>query len=116
MPTSDTAFVPANGAMLSPWAASLPSLVEPVLTYFDAQGPGEMFASFSDPGWRKRRVPEPGPDSSPSKIENRMLDGLFELVSDVTIAAPTVPYATTVGTPPALAYLHRLTDLAIFPQ
>lgn len=116
VPTSDTAFVPSNGAIVSPWAASMPSLVEPVLDYFDLQGPGEMFASFADPGWRKRRVPEPGPESWPSKVENRLTDALFSLVSDVTVAQPTVPYATTVGTPPALAYVHRLTDLAVYPQ
>lgn len=116
LPTSDTSFIPANGAIVSPWAASMQDLVLPVLNYFDAQGPGEMFASFSDPGRRQRRFPEPGPESWPSKIENRMLDQLFSLVSDVSIAAPTVPYSTTVGTSPALAYIHRLTDLAVYPQ
>ncbi len=116
VPTSDVAFVPANGAIVSPWSESMNDLVTPVLDYVDRQGPGEMFAEFDDPGRRRRRVPEPGPDAWPSKIENRLLDGVFAVAADASIAEPSIPYPTTVGVPPAVAYLHRATDLAIFPQ
>lgn len=116
VPTSDTTFVPANGAIVSPWAASMTDIVAPILSYFDGQGPGELLASFDDPGRRKRRYPAPTPSQWPNRIENRILDPLFSLVSDITVAEPTVPLATTVGTAPALAYVHRCSDIAIYPQ
>lgn len=116
VPTSDTTFVPANGAIVSPWAASMTDLVDPILAYFDAQGPGELFSSFDDPGRRRRRYPSPTPTQWPNRVENRLLDPVFSFVSDITVAEPSVPFATTVGTPPGLAYLHRCSDLAVYPQ
>jgi uncharacterized phage protein gp47/JayE len=113
---SDPSFVPAVGAVVSPWSDSLDEVVLPLLNYVDLQGPGEMFATFGDPGRRQRRFPPPAPDYFPSKIENRVVDGLFSVVDDAEIIEPAVPFDTTVGTPGVLVYLHRVTDIGVFPQ
>lgn len=113
---SDKAFVPADGALISAWSDSLDETVAPTLAYFDRQGPGELFASFPDPGRRKRRFPPPEPDVWPSRIENRIVDGLFAVVADAELAAPAVPLSAPVGTPPLIAALHRLSDLCVLPQ
>lgn len=113
---SDTAFVPANGAAVSPWSDSLDSLVAPVASHFDSLGPGEQSSVLPDPGRRLRREPE-SPAKWPSVVSNRMLTGVFALstVADAQLVEPTVPYATIVGTPGALSYLLSLSDLAAFP-
>lgn len=113
---SDPTFVAAVAAIVSPWSPSASSIVAPILSYVDAQGPGEMVASFSDPGRRQRRYPPPAPNAWPSKIENRMVDGLFAFVSDAVIVEPTIPFATTVGTPGTLFYLHRTSDIGVFAE
>jgi hypothetical protein len=115
-PLSDTAFTPAAGQVASPWSDSLDDVVPPLLTYFDRQGPGELYGSFADPGVRQRRVPEPAPEAWPSRIENRMVDGLFNVVADAEIVSPSVPLESTVGTPPLLASLHKIGDIAVFKQ
>lgn len=115
-PLSDKAFVPVAGQVASAWSDSLQDLVAPVLEYFDRQGPGELYASFSDPGRRQRRVPEPTPDVWPSRIENRLLQGVFAVADDAEVNAPAVPLSTPVGTPPAIAYVHRCTDIAAHRQ
>lgn len=111
---SDPSFVPASAAIVSPLATDMDSLVESVLVYVDRQGPGEMYASFADAGRRQRRVPEPTPDDWPSSISNSILDDVFDLVADATLMEPTTPYATTVGTPGTLVYLHRVVDIGLF--
>lgn len=111
---SDPSFLPTAGAILSPWATDMTSLVDPLLAYGDLQGPGEMVATFSDPGRRQRRIPEPTPDSWPSSVSNSILDDVFELVADATLAEPTTPFATTTGTLGTLVYLHRISDIGIF--
>lgn len=113
---SDTSFVPAAGAIVSPWSNSLDDLVDPVLTYFGRQGPGEQVATFYDVGLRQRRTPEPTPAVWPSSIENRLVEGLFSVVSDADLVLPAPPFPTTVGTPGTLAYLHRLGDFGVFEQ
>jgi uncharacterized phage protein gp47/JayE len=113
---SDPSYVPVANQVVSPWSANMASLVAPVLTYFDAQGPGEMYASFSDPGRRQRRFPAPEPGFFPSRIENRMLAGLDPFVEDVVLYEPTPPFATTVGTPGTLFWVHRLSDLGVYAQ
>lgn len=111
---SDPTFVPASGAIVSPLAVDMSSLVEPILKYSDKQGPGEMYATFIDPGRRQRRVPESNPGSWPHTVTNSILDDIFELVADATLMEPTTPHATTVGTPGLLVYLHRISDIGLF--
>lgn len=113
---SDTAFVPANGALISPWSDSLATLVAPIAAHFDTLGPGEQVAVLPDPGRRQRRQPE-NPAAFPSVFSNRVLGPIFALTSigDARLLEPTVPYATTVGVPGALSYLLTFADLAAFP-
>lgn len=113
---SDTAFTPANGALISPWSDSLASLVAPIAAHFDTLGPGEQVATFPDPGRRQRRQPE-SPAAWPSVFSNRVLGPIFALstIGDARLVEPTVPYATTTGTPGALSYLLTFADLAAFP-
>ncbi len=111
---SDPSFVPSVGAIVSPYSPSMSSLVEPILNYGDRQGPGEMVASFLDPGRRQRRIPEASSTNWPSKVGNDLLDDVFELVGDATLVEPTTPFATTVGTLGLTFYLHRISDLGIF--
>lgn len=115
-PLSDKSYVPVVDQLASPWADSLADLIAPIHAYVDKQGPGEMFATFDDPGRRKRRVPEPTPEAWPSRIENRLLTDVFKIAGDAEIVAPSVPLATPVGTPPLLALLHRCTDIAAYKQ
>lgn len=113
---SDTSFVPDAGAVVSPWSDSLNLLVEPVLAYFAKQGPGEMVASFNDPGRRQRRWPAPTAQTWPSAVENRLVEGLFSVVSDAVLLEPTAPSQVSVGTPGTVARLHELGDFAVYPQ
>lgn len=113
---SDTAYAPPAGTKASPWSDSLDLLVEPILGYFDKQGPGEQLASFADPGRRQRRWPAPTSTTWPSAIENRIVESLFSVVADAELLEPTAPDATAVGTPGTLSYLHTLNDLAVYPQ
>lgn len=115
---SDLAFVPAAGAILSPWSESLNEVVAPILAYGDAQGPGEMVNVFGDPGKRERRYPPPDPTHWPSKFESRVTDDIHDLsvISDAVVVEPEVPAATNVGTPGATFHLHRVTDIGVFVQ
>lgn len=113
---SDT-FVPTAGALVSPWSDSLNLVTSAVVGYFDVMGPGEMVSTFYDRGRRQRRIPE-SPDSWTSEISSQ-LDARVQAVSAVRSASllvPTSPASTTVGTPGALAYVRRLTDLAFYPE
>lgn len=115
---SDVAYVPADGDIASPWSDSLNSLVTPVVTYFDGLGPGEMVASFLDPGIRQRRQPE-NPEAWPSAVSNRLVTSVLGVaaVNDCELTVPTsLPYAPTVGAAGVSAYLLQLADLAVFPQ
>jgi hypothetical protein len=113
---SDTSFVPAVGAMLSPWAGALDSIVEPVRDYFRSLGPGEQVATFYDAGDRQRRIPR-SPEAWPSTLTNiDTLGAIRTLVRDAEVLAPTIPYATPTGTAGVLSYLLELGDLAIFAQ
>lgn len=114
--TASDSYVPVSGQYVSPWSPSLQSIVEPILRYFDQQGPGEMFSSFGDPGLRQRRFPAPDTETYPSKVENRLVDGLLAIVADVEIAAPAVPLTTTVGTPGVEVLIHALANLGVHPQ
>lgn len=112
---SDTSFAPSAGQAVSPWSDSLDLLVEPTLTYIDGLGPGEMYASFGDPGLRQKRSPA-NPDSYPSTITNKIISPILALaaISNAVLLEPSVPYNTTVGTPGILVYLFALSDLAIY--
>jgi len=114
---ASSVFVPANGALVSPWSDSLNLIVPPVVAYFDGMGPGEMLATLPDPGRRARRQPE-NPESWPSIISNR-LDALVQGVSAVrsaTLVEPSTTEATSTGTLGVLAYLRRLTDMAVYSE
>jgi len=113
---SDTTYAPVAGQPVVPWSDSLDSLVAPVLAYFDGLGPGEQVGSFYDPGTRQRR--SPAPPAWPNDISNRLLAKLFPVpqVGDVTLAEPTVPHATPVGSATVSSNLLTLGALAAFPQ
>lgn len=109
-------FIPAAGAIVSPWSVSLTGLIVPLLTYVGKQGVGEMRAAVDllDPGRRQRRQPEPAPETWPHAIANSITDDIFPLTADAVLSEPTTPFATTVGTPPLLVYLHKVSDIGIF--
>lgn len=115
---SDEAYVPADGDIASPWSDSLNSIVASVVSYFDGLGPGEMVASFADPGIRQRRQPE-NPESWPSAVSNRLVSSVLGVaaVNDAELTVPTsLPSAPTIGAPGLSAYLLQLADFAVFPQ
>lgn len=108
-------FVPAAGALVSPWSDSLNLITGAVVGYFDAMGPGEMVSTFYDRGRRQKRQPE-SPDSWTSEISSQ-LDRAVQGVAAVRSASLLVPsstQSTTVGTPGALVYVRRLTDMAVY--
>lgn len=114
---SDTSYVPFVGQVASPWSESLQSIVAPVLSYFASLGPGEQVSPLPEPGARQRRQPE-APESWPNAITNRLVDGLFGVVSinDAVLSLPAVPHATPTGTAGVLSYLLTLGDLSVFAQ
>jgi hypothetical protein len=114
---SDTTYTPIAGQAISPWSDSLNLLVEPTLTFVDGLGPGEMYASFADPGLRQRRNP-PNPDSYPSTVTNKLVSPILSLpsISNAVVLEPTIPYTTPIGTPGAFVYLLELTDLAVYGE
>ena len=110
-------FVPANGALVSPWSDSLNLIVPPIVGYFDGMGPGEMLSPLPDPGRRARRQPE-NPEAWPSEISNK-IDALVQGVDAVrsaTLVEPASTEAASTGTLGVLAYLRRLTDLAVYSE
>lgn len=113
---SDLSFVPAVGAMASPYAAALDSLGEKLRLHFRTLGPGEQVASFSDDGIRQRRSPR-SPEKWPHRLtELGLSDSIRTLVRDANVLAPTLPYATPTGTAGTLSYLLEMGDLAAFKQ
>lgn len=115
---SDTSLTPAVGDRVSPWSDSLDTLVAPVVEHFETVGPGEMRATFFDPGVRERRSPA-SPRSWPSTITNRLAGELLDAASVPSVGDAVVreglSVTATVGTPGATAYLLELGDLAAFP-
>jgi hypothetical protein len=114
---SDTSYTPTVGELPCPWSDSLSVLVQPLLTQFGALGPGEMVTSFLEPGLRQRRDP-PSPDLWPSTLRNKDLElalGIIPQVSDVTVYSPTLPNATTVGTPNVSVNLQVVSKILAFP-
>lgn len=110
-------FVPANGALVSPWSDSLNLIVPPIVGYFDGMGPGEMVDPLPDPGRRQRRQPE-NPEAWTSEISNR-IDSLVQAVDAVrsaTLVSPASTEPTSTGTLGVSAYLRRLTDLAVYSE
>jgi len=87
------------------------------LTFVDGLGPGEMYASFADPGLRQKRNP-PNPDSYPSTVTNKLVSPILALpsISNAVVLEPTIPYTTPIGTPGAFVYLLELTDLAVYGE
>lgn len=133
---TDTSYTPVIGQPCCPWSDSLQDLVTPLVSYFDTLGPGEMFASFFDPGQRQKRSP-PNPTSWPSSITNRMLGGARTVqaptgpqqtqppvptifttpsIGDAVLVEPTVPYAAPTGSPGVSVYLLTLLGPLAFPE
>ena len=112
---SDSTFVPVGGALVCPWSDNLNDVVPTVLKNFDAMGPGEMFPSFADPGYRQKRNP-PSSKAYPSAITNQFTRPILEMsvIGDAVLLEPTIPYETPVGIPGTLVYLSELSDLAIY--
>lgn len=112
---SDTTYAPAAGQAVSPWSDSLDLLVTPTLTHIDNMGPGEMFATFNDPGLRQRRSPA-NPDAWPSTVTNKIIAPILALpaIGNAVLLEPSVPFNTNVGTPGVSVYLLELDDLAIY--
>lgn len=114
-------FIPAVGALVSPWSPSLNRLPAAMLVYTRKLGPGEMFSDFFDPGGRRRRWPA-SPTSWPSVVTNVDTVNAAKasgVVADAEVLVPIsadLPLATTVGTPGVLVYLQELADFAVFPQ
>lgn len=114
---SDT-YVPTDGDLVSPWSPSLLRIPAGILAYFTTLGPGEMFATFPDPGGRQKRWPV-SPEVFPHVVSNEGLVTATKAsgaISDVEVLAPATPYTTTVGTPGVSVYLIQLGDLGIYPQ
>lgn len=114
---SDITYTPLAGQAISPWSDSLNLLVEPTLSFVDGLGPGEMYASFVDPGLRQKRNP-PNPDSYPSTVTNKLVAPILSLpsIANAVVLEPTIPFATPIGTPGTLVYLLELTDLAVYGE
>jgi hypothetical protein len=114
---SDVVYVPAAGQAVSPWSDSLDLLAEPTLMHIDVVGPGEMFASFADPGMRQKRNPA-NPDTYPSTITNKIISPILALtsISNAVLLEPTIPFNTTVGVPGTLVYLIELRDLGVYGE
>ena len=114
---SDTTYTPVAGQMASPWSESLPSIVAPIQGYFAGLGPGEQVSTFFDAGLRQRRSPD-SLTAFPSTITNRIVQPVQNVaaVGDAVLLSPTVPFATTVGTPAVSSNLIELGDVAAFPE
>jgi uncharacterized phage protein gp47/JayE len=114
---SDLSFVPAAGAVVSPWSDSLDALTGAVLAMFDALGPGEMFAGAAlfDEGLRRRRSPAPS-ESWPSELSDRAVAGLYVPgAAIVRVTEPALPHAPTTGSPGVSANFLTLSELSVFP-
>lgn len=114
---SDTTYTPSAGQAVSPWSDSLDLLVPPTLSYFDVFGPGEMYATFADPGLRQKRNPA-NPGSYPSTVTNKIISGILALpsIDNAVLLEPTIPFDTTVGVPGTLVYLIELADLGVYGE
>ena len=131
-----------GGQYVCPWSESLNTLVPAMVAYFASFGPGEqVIPSLQvDPGSRLRRIPK-SPAFYPSIVNHRItsgptsapfvpygttppaqvptLDNCTSLndvaVLDVGQAGPSLPFATTVGSPGVSAFLLVFGDYAAFP-
>lgn len=113
---SDETYIPIAGQRAMPWSDSLQSIVKPLQEYFHTLGPGEQVAVFFDAGVRQRRQPQ-SPKHYPSVITTKGLENALDIDSifDVTISEPTLPRATTVGTPATISNLLEINRVAAFP-
>jgi len=110
-------FVPAVGAVVSPWSSSLNRLPTAMLAYTQSLGPGEMFALLPDPGGRRRRwPPSPTRPSVVTNVDTVNAAKASGAVADAEVLAPAMPCPTTIGVPGVSVYLQELTDFAVFPQ
>lgn len=114
---SDTSYVPIVGQIASPYSTGLDDIPTAVVSHIDTMGPGEVVATFPDPGNRQRRIPR-SPEEWPSSLTNRVITKVLAVptIGDADVLAPELPYPVPVGVPGTLVYLFALTDLATFPQ
>lgn len=113
---SDEGYVPIAAQRALPWSESLQSLVQPVKDYFATFGPGEQVAAFFDPGARQKRSPA-SPKTFPNVITTKGTESALEIanVFDVTVAEPTLPFATGIGLPGIQSNLIELGYVSAFP-
>lgn len=115
---SDLTFVPAAGALVSPWSESLDSVATAALQHFDRLGPGEQVSPLPDPGQRQRRQPE-SPAQWSHLLTNELAYDVKKNVAaagDVGLLFPDVPYVTPVGVLGASVNLLELADLGVYAQ
>jgi uncharacterized phage protein gp47/JayE len=112
---SDTSFTPVVGARACPWSDALDDLPAVVAEYFGSTGPGEMRATFFDPGNREKRQPF-SPQRYPSVVSNRLVTSILDVpaVGDA-IVREGLGVTATIGTPGAIVYLLELGELVAFP-
>jgi uncharacterized phage protein gp47/JayE len=112
---SDTSYAPVAGQRAMPWSESLANLSTPIIDHFATLGPGEMIATFADPGLRQRRSPA-SPKDWPSVITNHLVVAVLD-VPDVNDAVVTEGLGTTatVGSV-AEVHLMALDDLSAFEK
>lgn len=111
---SDTSYTPAVGQRACPWSESLNDLVETVRSYIDSTGPGEMRATFFDPGFREKRNP-PSPRTWPNTTTNRLAADILAIPAVLdSVVREGLGVTTAVGTPGASVNLLELGELAAF--
>lgn len=114
---SNTTFTPSLGQAASPYSTNLDDIPTAVVGHIDTMGPGEVVASFPDPGQRQRRIPR-SPEAWPSAFTNRVMTSILAVptVADGAVVSPTLPHPVPVGVPGTLVYLFELSDLSVYPQ
>lgn len=114
---TDTTYVPTVNERMCPWSDSLQDLVTPLLDQMATLGPGQMVASFFDAGLRQRRDP-PSPQRWPSVVRHKDIEGALgsmRSVADVSVASPSLPYETPVGTKNVSVNLLTVGKILAFP-
>lgn len=116
---SDLTYVPSVNEKFCPWSDSLGLLLEPIWAHFDEIGPGEQFESvdFFDAGERLRRNPAPTPTIWPNELTHRATSGADDIraLADIIVLSPTLPFATSVGTPSVSVNILSCGRILAFP-
>lgn len=113
---SDNIYEPQPDVPVMPWSESLPSMLSPLLAYFDGLGPSEITTVFYDAGRRLHRSP-PAPKQWPYILTEKGLSVALDIreIADGTVAEGD-GVAPSQGIGGALAYILRLNTLAVYPE